>query len=65
MSNTATSRVEVDIMLAGEGFDGRILVQVLTRLVLHIVVEREDELGRVLYPSSTDGLESRHAGYIG
>lgn len=58
MPNTSAGRVEVDIVLSSEGFDGRIFVQVLIRLVLYVVVKREDELRRALYLGSTDGLES-------
>lgn len=58
MANTTTGREEVDIMLPCEAFNGSIFSQVLWRFVLHVVVESEHRLLRVVNFRSTNGFES-------
>ena len=55
VANTASSRVEDDVLLLGEFFNLVVLLQVLLRLVLHIVVERHDDLFRVVDLGCADG----------
>jgi hypothetical protein len=57
VSDTSPGGVKVDPIRMGESFDLGIFLQVLGRLVLDVVVEREDWLTRVVNFAGTDRLE--------
>ena len=58
VTDAPAGRVEVDPVYSGKGLNSRIFFQVLFRLILDVVIQSEDDLFRVVYARSTDGLES-------
>lgn len=49
MPNPPSCRVKVHIVLLGKRLDFGVFLDICLRLVLHVVVEREDGLARILY----------------
>jgi len=60
MADAGAGRVEVDALLSGEGLDLAVLGQVGLRLVLNVVVERENRLARIVDAIGTDGAKLLH-----
>ena len=59
VSDTTAGGIEVDRMLSGEGFYRGVLSQVLGRLVLHVMIDGEDCLARIMDLGCTYSLEPR------
>jgi hypothetical protein len=58
VTDSPTSRIEVNPMRVCKSFDLAVLFEILGGLVLYIVVEGEDELSRVCDLASSYTLES-------